>query len=545
VSAGPPRAPRRDTRRDGGDGDWLPAARARGRRDGARGGQDARTPAGLFVALVVALGVGLVGVAGGLTRGQDAPGPPAAVAPPVAAAAGPRPPAAPAPTPPAPSPSPSPSPTPTPDPADAPLADRLAGLLAEPDAAGVAVAVLDDGGARVFGARADEPLLPASTMKLVAAAGALAALGPDHRFATTSEAAGELGADGTLTGDLVLRGGGDPVLATPLFADQVEPDRPETRLDALADQIVAAGVRRVTGRVLGEAGAWADQPLPSGWTEEYLASFDGVRSTALTVDAGRELVNRDGRVVALPAVDPPATAANQLRVLLAERGVAVDGGAASARGTPPGRGLGTVTSPPLRDLLAFVVQASDNQVADMVFRAVGAATGDPTWAGSAAGTRSALAVLDLDWTGVVAADGSGLSRDDRVPAAFLAALDRGVSRSDAAAEWEALMAVSGRSGTLRRRLVGTVAEGRLRGKTGTLSDVRSLSGAVVGPDGRRTYVTVIANDLTPDRIEGVRRITDEVVLAVAEHRYGCARLPPALPPEPGQLPYELSCPPTG
>ncbi len=457
-----------------------------------------------------------------------------------------RPPATPAtPAPATPAPSPSPSPAPAPDPADAPLAARLAGLLAEPDAAGVAVAVLDDRGATVFAARADEPLLPASTMKLVAAAGALAALGPDHRFATTAEAAGELGPDGTLTGDLVLRGGGDPVLATPLFADQVEPDRPETRLDALADQIVAAGVRRVTGRVLGDAGAWADEPLPTGWTEAYLTSFDGVRSTALTVDAGRELANRDGRVVALPAVDPPATAANQLRVLLAERGVLVDGGAASARGTPPGRGLGTVTSPPLRDLLAFVVQASDNQVADMVFRAIGAATGDPTWAGSAAGAQEALAVLDLDWTGVVAADGSGLSRDDRVPAAFLAALDRGVTRSDAAAEWEALMAVSGQSGTLRRRLVGTAAEGRLRGKTGTLSDVRSLSGAVVGPDGRRTFVTVIANDLPPERIEGVRRITDEVVLAVAEHRYGCARLPPALPPEPGQLPYELSCPPTG
>jgi hypothetical protein len=81
--------------------------------------------------------------------------------------------------------------------------------------------------------------------------------------------------------------------------------------------------------------------------------------------------------------------------------------------------------------------------------------------------------------------------------------------------------VSGESGTLRRRLGGTVAAGRVLGKTGSLRDVRSLSGAVTGPQGRRYHFAVIGNGLTAEEDAAVRVLQDELVLALTEDLYEC------------------------
>jgi len=413
-----------------------------------------------------------------------------------------------------------------------------------PPGATVGVAVLDAEGAEVFASRADEPLLPASTEKLAVAAAALRTLGPEHRFVTALRATAPVGADGTLAGDLVLVGGGDPVLASPLFAGQIEPERPSTPLALLADQVAAAGIRRVSGRLLGDGSAYADEPVPSGWLEDYLAELEGVRTSALTVDAGRALGVRDGQVVGDPEPDPALRAAIQLSVLLAERGVTVDGGFASTR-TPPRATLqvGRVESPPLAELLTYLVQRSDNQMADQVFRAVGAYAGTPTWAGAARATSDVLAQLGVDASAAVLADGSGLSRDDRVSARLLAALDVAMTSTDAA--WPALQAVAGEPGTLRQRLRGTVAEGRLRGKTGSLRDVRGLAGAVEGRGGERYHLAVLGNGLDGPATAAIRQLSDAVVLALAEDLYDCVRVPlpppPAGTPAPPELAYELAC----
>lgn len=458
-----------------------------------------------------------------------------------------------------PRPSSSPTPLPTGPPAHAhtgAIADygalraSLESLLDNPNAqleAVLGIAVLDRSGTAVLDVHGDEPLLPASAQKLVTAAGALAQLGAGHRFTTRAVAAGPIGADGTLSGDLILVGGGDPVLASPVFITEIQPDRPHTPLDALADQIVAAGVRRVTGGVIGDGTVFADERLPAGWLPEYLSRFDGVRTGGLTVDAGRTLAIRGGRVVANPAENPTLQAAVELLVLLNQRGVTVNGGAGTGSAPDNASELGRVESPPLRDLLAFLVQTSDNQLADGIFRSVGAVGGDPTWAGSAAVIRETLAPLGLDWSGIVLADGSGLSRDDRLSARFLARLYLEMSASELADEWEPLMAVAGQSGTLRRRLVGTVGEGRLRGKTGTLRDVRSLAGAVVGPDDARYYFAVLGNELAGEGPGAVRALQDELVLLLAEDLYGCIRVEvPAPPPaDPAATPppatIELQC----
>jgi hypothetical protein len=89
--------------------------------------------------------------------------------------------------------------------------------------------------------------------------------------------------------------------------------------------------------------------------------------------------------------------------------------------------------------------------------------------------------------------------------------------------WLSLMAVMGESGTLRERLPGTVAAGRFHGKTGTLRDVIALSGTVIGDDGPRYHLAVIANEADGPGRWVARTLMDELVLQLSADRLpsGC------------------------
>jgi serine-type D-Ala-D-Ala carboxypeptidase/endopeptidase (penicillin-binding protein 4) len=519
----------------------------------------------LLVVSVVLLGAGIIALpaVGGAQAPAAIPG--TVAAPAEIIGAGPEP--APEPIPmPEPEPTPEPTPEPPPEPAaPSALQQRLADLLADPalpPGEHLGIVVLDADEQVVFEHGADTVLLPASTQKMVVASSALIRLGAGYRFTTDVRATGPVSPEGVLTGDIVLVGGGDPALATPVFGLHISPERPRTPLEALADQIAGAGVRHVTGGVLGDASLLPDQPVGPGWLPRYFSGGDAVRSSGLTVDAGRRLFVERGAWRSEPSADPAAEAAAALYSLLVERGVTFDGGVGRTGGPVDAPfALGTVTSPPLIDLLRYTVQRSDNHLADTIFRAVGRIDGDGTWESADRASRLALEPLQLDWSGTILADGSGLSRSDRLSARFLALLDARMSRSSLSAEWRSLMAVSGESGTLRRRLAGTVAERRLLGKTGSLKDVRTLSGTIVGPEGSRYHFAVLGNGLTDISSGAVRHLQDEIVLALTEDLYGCIRIPipppppaegdivpgpdgavPPLPePDPSELPFELVC----
>lgn len=430
---------------------------------------------------------------------------------------------------------PSPPPPPTPAPpaaAEVPLAERLAGLVADPElaGAGLGVRVEDASGNILFDHHGAQPLLPASTQKLVVAAAALAGLGPDHRYVTTVRSSAAPDADGTVHGDLALVGSGDPALATPTYANEVWPERPHTSLSSLADAVVAAGVRRVTGGVLGDPSVFPDEPVAAGWLPRYFEELDATLVSGLTVDAGRRLFVRNGRLDAEPSPDPASEAAAALYTLLQARGVVIEGGVGAVRGAATGVEIAAVTSPPMGELVRHLVQRSDNHMAEAVFRTVGlVVAGDASWAGAAHATRQVLEPVGLDWSGTVLADGSGLSREDRLSPALLVALDRAMAASRLGGIWDASMAVAGESGTLRRRLLGTFADRHLRGKTGSLEDVRALSGSVTSPSGDRLYFAVLVNDLARNQRNAARRLQDGLALALAESARGCGqhRLPDA------------------
>jgi len=273
----------------------------------------------------------------------------------------------------------------------------------------------------------------------------------------------------------------------------------------------------------------------AGWLDRYFTELDATRVSGLTVEAGRQLYFEGEQLRARAAADPAQEAAASLYFLLLERGVTVAGGPAATRAPPATPvALGAVESPPLVDLLRHMIQHSENHMADAIFRTVGRVDGGAgTWAAAAAAAERELDGLGLDWDGVVLADGSGLSRDDRLSAGFLVHLDRGMTASSGGDIWQDLMAVAGESGTLRRRLVGTVAEHRLSGKTGSLEGVRSLAGSVAGPDGDRLHFAVVGNDLDGEAVQVVRALQDAVALALAQDLYACHEpLPSLTPPSP-------------
>lgn len=408
------------------------------------------------------------------------------------------------------------------------LSAMLRSLLLDPDltvSGDLAAVVVDERGYPLLLHDEGVPLLPASTVKLVTAAAALRSLGPDHRFTTPVHATAPI-EGGAIAGDLVLVGTGDPALTDARFTEHAYPERPRTPIDELADRLVEGGLTSVAGDVIGDGSFFADEPLATGVLERHLHSLDMSRMAGLTIDYGMEVEYRDdGRTIGSMSEDPAAQAAAVLAEMLEDRGVEI-GGTARSGSAPAGTTseLASVDGPPLSTLLRYAVQRSDNHLTDGLFRSLGALGGDPTWAGSAAAVVTALDDLDLDWTGAVLADGSGLSRDDRLSAALLTDLDRAMWVSEHGDEWRALMAVAGENGTLRRRLRGTLADGRLRGKTGTLEDVRALTASVEGDGGRRFHLTVIGNDLGGEDRDRVRLLTDEIVLRLTEDLLGCVRV---------------------
>ena len=119
-------------------------------------------------------------------------------------------------------------------------------------------------GATIIDRQADRALIPASTAKLFSAALALDRLGAGYRFVTAVTADRPPDAAGRLAGDLTLRGGGDPTLSArplPFDGGRASPD-PLQGLQDLADQVVARGVKRIEGDIVGDDTAYSWEPYP-------------------------------------------------------------------------------------------------------------------------------------------------------------------------------------------------------------------------------------------------------------------------------------------
>ena len=428
-------------------------------------------------------------------------------------------------------------------------------------------------GDTLYSRNAGKLFMPASNMKIFTSAVALARFGPDYRFTTPFSARGRI-SDGALIGDLVVTGRGDPSVSDHMFGDAMKP------LVMIADSIAARGVRRITGRVVPGGNAFPLDVFGFGWSyddfgdsysapiDELLfnegfselrvkgasvgqppivstrpsASFPRVRVEARTVAAARDTASRrrantlrarndsltwdivlDGTIAADDSAtievthhDPRTAYVEAVREALRIKGITIENGASDT--TAQLEALATLSSPPLSEILKALMKPSQNQIAEMLFRATAL---DVTGTGRPDSARAVVERQIAQWgigpTEAVVRDGSGLSRYDYIsPRATVRVLDA-MRRSPHFRAYYDAMPIAGVDGTIRNRMKGTPAERNVHAKTGSVAMARSLSGYVTTADGKMLIFSFLANNWTVN-IRAVERVQDAIAAQLAAMR---------------------------
>jgi D-alanyl-D-alanine carboxypeptidase/D-alanyl-D-alanine-endopeptidase (penicillin-binding protein 4) len=454
------------------------------------------------------------------------------------------------------------------------LRHSIDSMLAAPDtrSARWGVLIVDpERGDTLYSHDAGKLLVPASNQKILTAAVALDALGPEYRYETPFITEGII-RGGVLEGNLLIQGQGDPTVSDHIAGDAMLP------LQAVADSIAARGITRIRGRLLPVGNAFPDANIGHAWEHDDLAtssgaaidellfnegiaqvivmagmsagdtvtartsparSFPRLRVVATTTDsAGPDSVARvsavkdtllgdvvvsgtipqgDSTSITVAFRDPSTAYVAALREALSDRGVVVEDSSvvtnASRRDT-----LFVMRSPPLSEILSAFLKPSQNQIGEVLFKTVALVQTDT---GTARVARRLFSERLRAWGaadgGFLVWDGSGLSRQDLVsPETLIRVLDT-MRRHQHFQTYYDAFPVAGVDGTLRTRMRGTAAEANARGKTGTLSNVRSLSGYVTTADGRLLLYSVLCNNyLVPTAY--VSRVQDTIAVRLARLR---------------------------
>ncbi len=363
--------------------------------------------------------------------------------------------------------------------------------------AGTTCALISQNGRVIYSRGATEALAPASTVKLLTATAAIEVLGADTRLRTTV-VAGAAAADGIIEGDLFVVGGGDPLLVTSGYKQSLEdPDQLTEDFGDLADAVATAGIREIRGSVLGDDSRHDRTRWLPSWPTRYQIGGVVAPLSALMVNDGQtgfadepDRANANRR-----AGDPPALAAATLRTLLERRGVLVTGGSGVGTAPQDSEEIAGIDSPPIRDIVGEMLTDSDNTTAELLTREMGLRTaGQGTTQAGVAAIIDVLESAQLPLDGLVLADGSGLDLGSRVSCPLLVAA---LNRLPADGDIVSRLAVSGRTGTLRKRLQGTSTVGKIRAKTGTLNSVNSLVGLADTKFGSKITFSMIENGTDP------------------------------------------------
>jgi serine-type D-Ala-D-Ala carboxypeptidase/endopeptidase (penicillin-binding protein 4) len=428
-----------------------------------------------------------------------------------------------------------------------------------------------DSGRPLYALNAEGNFVPASNMKLITGAVALAELGEGFRYRTAVEVTGVSGGAGspgdTVAGALVVRGAGDPT-----FSARFHPAR-FAALDSLADSVALRGIRRFRDGVVVDATWHADAPVHFAWflgnlpssvaagtaafgIEEgtlrvvlhpgaapgdpvtyQLLPYPGVAEVAVHMTTGGagepRRVSTERRLpgdtlviagvlpmgapdtVTLAAPDPAALAARALAAALEARGIRLDrparvvtGAGHDATHASP---LFTWTSPALAEIVPAFMLPSQNWIAEQLVKTVGAErAGEGSWAaGLDAHARFLTEEIGLDPSAFFLRDGSGLSNQSLVTPAGLVALLEHARRQPWFATFHASLPRPGQTGgTLSGRLAGL--EERVAAKTGTITHVNALSGYIQTADGRNLSFALLTN-ATGAPAGAVRDAMDRIV----------------------------------
>ena len=329
--------------------------------------------------------------------------------------------------------------------------------------------------------------LPASVEKLYTTSTALLRLGPNATLSTSVLGTGTIDSQGAWHGTLYLKGGGDPTFGSTSF-DQSAYGTGATMQRLVANLIHATRMTSLQGRIAGD--------------ESYFDSLRGTPATGFGVD----MADVEGQLSAL-AYDrgfgnfagtigqsrPALFAAQQFAGALRAAGVRVGSKTPIYTATAPvtAQRLAVVHSPRIARLVQLTNTPSDNYLAEMLVKGLGAQFGGSgTTAAGAAVVRSELASQFGIHPQLV--DGSGLSYSDYTsPSQVVTLLRQLYSNND----FFNSLAIGGQTGTLQHEMNGTIAQGNCHGKTGTLRAVANLVGYCRALDGHELAFAFLANNV--------------------------------------------------
>jgi D-alanyl-D-alanine carboxypeptidase/D-alanyl-D-alanine-endopeptidase (penicillin-binding protein 4) len=452
--------------------------------------------------------------------------------------------------------------------------------------AGVVVYSLDDGRV-VYSFRPDELLNPASNTKIFTTAAALARLGSDYRFLTEVYLDAEP-RDGVVDGNMTLRGHGDPSLVSEriwqmsndLWHAGLREVKGDLILDDTAFDSVVEGpgwdqdrsdrayMAPISGLSCNYSSfaifiAPGDHPGSKARVEiEPMSAYFKLDNRVLTGSASLRLhkpittgrMNHDGYHVVVsgrvpvgqPTTtlwrrvgDPTLYCGETVKELLARRGIKIHGKVRKATLSPTAQLFYTTESETLDLLIKRVNKQSQNFVAESILKTLGAQSGFPpgSWPGGVDAVADFLErEVGIPKHSYLMKNGSGLNDVNRFSAAqVVKVLAYMYPRLTVAPEYLSSLGIAGKDGTVRFRMGGTAAVGRVRAKTGTLEDVTALSGYAESASGHHYAFSILVNDY-PETLRQAIAAEDQIAVALASAGGGPApnlQVPPALvaPPE--------------
>lgn len=418
---------------------------------------------------------------------------------------------------------------------------------------GVYVRVTESG--RVLFARnADTPMIPASNLKVLTTAAGLAVLGSDFRFTTEVLGPPVDVASGVISGNLYLRGTGDPTMVEPWTRPATGP------FESFAAELRKRGVRSVTGALVGDDSAFDREFIGKGWMRRYILLDYAAETAALSINGNvMSLDVRPDRVIAYPD-----TAALRYRRISSRGGFVVTRNMGSStviiQNQKPGKAVqtsmtihnpseyttgvfskilgyhgitfgekmrlvnetelplpqgfvqyGVHQSAPLLKILKRINKHSDNLFADHVFKALGFRKYSKGSLDNSTRTiKEFLASLGVDTTGLELADGCGLSVLNRVSPRQFVGLLEGMSRRPDGHVFKSTLAEPNKEGTLGGRMSGL----RVHAKTGTIDGTCTLSGYVMTRAGQQVCFSILVNHHRTSN-DHIRWMQDEIVKSVA------------------------------
>ena len=370
------------------------------------------------------------------------------------------------------------------------IRERVERLLARAGPASGAYARNLQTGRELVAVRADGGRIPASVEKIFVTATALLRFGPDFELFTRVVSSSALEPDGTLRGNMWLVGGGDPTLS-------------EDKLRELAANVRANGVLRVRGGVRGDDTRFDRRR--GGPRTNFAPDGDlGGRLGALVVGRGFQS-------------DPAGYAAGRFAKYVRAQGVLVEGRTGKSRAPDEelASELASMPSPPISDLVRATLVPSDNYLAEMLLKGLGAGFGGGL---GTTGSGAQIVRQTLRPYGITPriVDGSGLSRSNSTTPREVVKLFERMEDQQIAATWRRSLAVAGQTGTVHDRMRGTAAAGRCHTKTGTIDGVSNLAG-ICDTHGGVVGFAWLMNGVDP---YGARKLQDRMTATLARYDGG-------------------------